>query len=236
MKYQTFYTRSVGINVDGASARWGLVRQRYDFDVDIGKIDYTRILNTSTILEFSTGFFNSIENGPPEDDTALRSIQRATYPQLNRLGQFAGQHNPLGLIPRAVFGNIPSADRTQSNDGGTAWITYDGRWPIYGNDIAINAAVNLTHTRGRHTYKMGIMREDELSQRVRHVRREFNFATTSASESNRLWVVERVLGQSPATTESMGRVPDIGASVPAWYVQDTWKVTPKSRSTSSPYV
>ena len=84
VKYQTFYTRSVGINVDGASARWGLVRQRYDFDVDIGKIDYTRILNTSTILEFSTGFFNSIENGPPEDDVALAGIQRATYPQLER--------------------------------------------------------------------------------------------------------------------------------------------------------
>ena len=72
MKYQTFYTKQVGINVAGASARWGLVRQRYDFFVDIGKIDYTRILNTSTILEFSTGFFNSVEDGPPEDDAALR--------------------------------------------------------------------------------------------------------------------------------------------------------------------
>ena len=72
VKYQTFYTRSVGINVDGASARWGLVRQRYDFYVDIAKIDYTRILNTSTILEFSTGFFNSVENGPEEDDDGAR--------------------------------------------------------------------------------------------------------------------------------------------------------------------
>ncbi len=89
MKYQTFYTKQVGINVAGASARWGLVRQRYDFFVDIGKIDYTRILNTSTILEFSTGFFNSVEDGPPEDDAALRGLQRVTYPQLNRLPQFA---------------------------------------------------------------------------------------------------------------------------------------------------
>ena len=44
VKYQTFYTKQVGINVAGASARWGLVRQRYDFFVDIGKVDYTRIL------------------------------------------------------------------------------------------------------------------------------------------------------------------------------------------------
>ena len=168
VKYQTFYTRSVGINVDGASARWGLVRQRYDFDVDIGKIDYTRILNTSTILEFSTGFFNSIENGPPEDDVAL-----ARHPARDVSAARTGSDSSQGSTTRsvsfrsAVFGNIQSADRAQSNDGGTAWVTYDGRWPIYGNDIAINAAVNLTHTRGRHTYKMGIMREDELFSQAR---------------------------------------------------------------------
>ena len=231
VKYQTFYTRSVGINVDGASARWGLVRQRYDFDVDIGKIDYTRILNTSTILEFSTGFFNSIENGPPEDDVALAGIQRATYPQLARLGQFAGQHNPLGLIPQAVFGNIQSADRAQSNDGGTAWITYDGRWPIYGNDIAINAAINLTHTRGRHTYKMGVMREDELFSQARSgtFGGQFNFAD-DALHPNRTgyaWA-NAVLGQVARYTESMGRVPDDRRQKTwAWFVQDTWKPTTK---------
>jgi hypothetical protein len=231
VKYQTFYTRSVGINVDGASARWGLVRQRYDFDVDIGKIDYTRILNSSTILEFSTGFFNSVEDGPPEDDIALAGIQRATYPQLARLGQFAGQHNPLGLIPQAVFGNIQSADRAQSNDGGTAWVTYDGRWPIYGNDIAINAAVNLTHTRGRHTYKMGLMREDELFSQARSgtFGGQFNFAD-DALHPNRTgyaWA-NAVLGQVARYTESMGRVPDDRRQKTwAWYVQDTWKPTSK---------
>ena len=231
VKYQTFYTRSVGINVDGASARWGLVRQRYDFDVDIGKVDYTRILNTSTILEFSTGFFNSVEDGPPEDDAALNSIQRATYPQLARLGQFASQHNPLGLIPSAVFGNIQSADRTQSNDGGTAWITYDGRWPIYGNDIAINAAINLTHTRGRHTYKMGVMREDELFSQARSgtFGGQFNFADDNLhpNRTGYAWA-NAVLGQVRSYQESMGRVPDDRRQKTwAWYVQDTWKITPK---------
>jgi large subunit ribosomal protein L17 len=146
------------------------------------KAGYTRILNTSTILEFSTGFFNSVESGPQEDDTALRGIQRSTYPQLARLGQFAPLHNPLGLIPQALWGNIPTADRNASNGsadaGGPAQVQYDGRWPIYGNDLAINAAVNLTHTRGRHTYKMGLMREDELFGQARSgiFGGEFNFA------------------------------------------------------------
>ena len=78
----------------------------------------------------------------------------------------------------AVFGNVQSADRSQSNDGGTAWVTFDGRWPIYGNDIAVNAAVSLTHTRGKHTYKMGVMREDELFSQARSgiFGGQFNFA------------------------------------------------------------
>jgi hypothetical protein len=231
VKYQTFYTKQVGINVAGASARWGLVRQRYDFFVDIGKIDYTRILNSSTILEFSTGFFNSVEDGPPEDDTALRGIQRATYPQLNRLGQFAGVHNPLGLIPTAQFGNVPSSDRTANNDGGTGQITYDGRWPIYGNDIAINAAINLTHTRGRHTYKTGIMREDELFSQARSgtFGGQFNFADDNQHPNRTGYAYSNaVLGQVARYVESMGRVPDDRRQRTwAWYLQDTWKVTPK---------
>ena len=231
VKYQTFYTKQVGINVAGASARWGLVRQRYDFFVDIGKIDYTRILNSSTIVEFSTGFFNSVEDGPPEDDTALRGLQRATYPQLNRLGQFAGQHNPLGLIPTAAFGRVASADRDANNDGGTGQISYDGRWPIYGNDIAINAAVNLTHTRGKHTYKIGIMREDELFSQARSgtFAGQFNFADDNQhpNRTGYAWA-NAVLGQVRSYQESMGRVPDDRRQRTwAWYLQDTWKVTPK---------
>jgi hypothetical protein len=231
VKYQTFYTKQVGINVAGASARWGLVRQRYDFFVDIGKIDYTRILNTSTILEFSTGFFNSVEDGPPEDDTALRGLQRATYPQLARLPQFAARHNPLGLIPEAQFGRVPSADRASNNDGGTGQISYDGRWPIYGNDIAVNAAINLTHTRGRHTYKLGVMREDEFFGQARSgiFAGEFDFSD-DGNHPNRTGYAwsNAVLGQIRDYTESLGRVPDDRRQRTwAWYVQDTWKMHPK---------
>jgi hypothetical protein len=235
VKYQTFYTRSVGVNVDGASARWGLVRQRYDFDVDIAKVDYTRIVNTSTIIEVSTGFFNSVEDGPEEDDAALRGIQRSTYPQIARLGQFAGQHNPLGLIPQAMFGNVPTADRNASNGsadaGGTANVQYDGRWPIYGNDIAINAAINLTHTRGRHVYKMGLMREDELFGQARSgtFAGLFNFQDdTNHPNRTGYAYANALIGQVRSYEESLGRVPDDRRQRTwAWYVQDTWKVTPK---------
>src|SRR5256885_6261458 len=76
IKYQSWYTKSVGWNVAGASSRFGLVRQRYDFTSDVGKVDYTRILGPRTVLEVNTGVFDSKENGPPEDDLALAGIQR----------------------------------------------------------------------------------------------------------------------------------------------------------------
>jgi hypothetical protein len=231
VKYQTFYTKSVGINVAGASARWGLVRQRYDFFVDQGNIDYTRIINPSTILEFTSGFFSSVEDGPPEDDTALNGIRRTTYPQLNRLGQFASANNPLGLIPTAAFGDIPTADRASSNDGGTAQVTYDGRWPITGNDVAIKVGISLTHTRGKHTYKMGIMREDELFGQARSgtFGGNFNFSDDANDPlSTRYAYSNAITGHVRSYTESLGRVPDDRRQKTwAWYGQDTWKLSQK---------
>ena len=109
------------------------------------KIDYTRILGKNTVLEVNTGVFNSHEDGPPEDDKALASIQRASFPALANLPQFAAANNPLGLIPKATWGNFQSSG---SND----WIpniSYDNRWPITGHDTAFNINLNLTHTAER---------------------------------------------------------------------------------------
>jgi hypothetical protein len=197
----------------------------------MGKVEYTRIINPSTILEFSAGFFNSVETGPPEDDKALAGIQRATYPQLNRLGQFASRNNPLGLIPRVQFGNVPSADRAMSNDGGTPQITYDGRWPITGNDIAAPVSINLTHTRGRHTYKAGVLRDDELFGQARSgtFGGEFNFQD-DANDPGRTGYAfaNAAIGHVRSYLESLGRVPDDRRQKTwAWFVQDTWKIHPK---------
>ncbi len=141
------------------------------------------------------------------------------------------RHNPLGLIPEAAFGNVPTSDRSSSNDGGTGQISYDGRWPIYGNDIAINAALNLTHTRGKHTYKMGVMREDEFFGQARSstFAGEFDFSDDN-NHPNRTGYAyaNAVLGQIRDYTESLGRVPDDRRQRTwAWYVQDTWKMHPK---------
>src|SRR4051794_6110657 len=72
IKYQKWWTKSEGYEVAGASSRWGLVRTRYDFTSDDGKVDYTRILSSRMVNEFAIGIHYTTENGPPADDTALQ--------------------------------------------------------------------------------------------------------------------------------------------------------------------
>jgi carboxypeptidase family protein len=224
-KYQSWYTKSVGWNVAGASSRFGLVRQRYDFTSDQGKLDYTRILNSRTVLEVSTGIFRSTENGPPEDDKALAGIQRSTYPALANLPQFAKLNNPLNLIPRVQFGTV------QSNSQEVPNITYDGRWPITGEDIAFAIAANLTHSRGPHTFKLGLLREHEQFGQAKSgtFGGEFSFANDGNDPNNAGFAYANAfLGHVTSYTESMGRVPDDRWQTTwAWFVQDTWKVHPK---------
>ncbi len=168
---------------------WGLVRQRYDFTADQVKIDYTRILGANTVLEAGFGMFYSTEHGPPEDDTALAGIQRASYPALANLPQFAGVHNPLNLIPKVDVRHPPEQRQHRLVPN----INYDNRWPITGARHARSIAViNLTHTRGAHTFKAGVLREHERFSQARSgiFGGEFNFsndarqsATTPASPS-----------------------------------------------------
>jgi hypothetical protein len=225
VKYQTWYTKSVGWEVAGRSAPWGLVRQRYDFTADQGKIDYTRILGPRTVLEFSTGIFYSTEAGPPEDDKALAGIQRSSFPALANLPQFAALHNPLNLIPRVQFGTL------QSNSNEVPNITYDGRWPIYGADTALSGGLNLTHTRGAHTFKMGMMDEFERFGQARSgtFGGEFSFANDGADPTNAGFAYANAfLGHVTSYTESLGRVPDNRRqNTFVWFVQDTWKVNRK---------
>lgn len=41
----------------------------------------------------------------------------------------------------------------QNNSNEVPNINYDGRWPIVGADTAIAGSLNLTHTRGSHTFQ-----------------------------------------------------------------------------------
>jgi len=227
-KYQTWYTKEVGYGVADAGllAPWGPIRTHYDFTVKQGKLDYTRIINASTILEASSGMFRSWENGPPENDEELSHIQRTSYPLLLTLGQFAPQNNPLGVIPKANFGTLQSSANLAL--GGTPFIGYDNRFPLTGSDWAFNNSISLTHTRGRHVLKAGVMREDEYfgQARASTFAGSFNFANDANDPGTTGYAyANAVIGHVRDYTEALGKPPDNRRQKTwAWFGQDTWKV------------
>lgn len=225
VKGSTWFTNSVGHNVAAASSTWGLVRQRYDFTADQLKFDYTRILGSNTVVEAGFGKFFSTELGPPEDERALAGIQRTTYPALANLPQFAGVHNPLNLIPKVTFGTLQTGS-FESPD-----IKYDNRWPLTGADTALMGVINLTHTRGAHTFKVGMLREHERFTQARSgiFGGEFNVSNVGDDPTNSGFAFANLyLGHVTNYTESMGRRPDNRWQTNwAWFVQDTWKPTAK---------
>ena len=221
IKFQKWWTKSEGFEVAGASSRWGLVRTRYDFTSDDGKVDYTRIITPHMVNEFAIGVHYTTENGPPADATALAGMQRQNR-GLGSLKQIAPGNNPLNIIPKVAFGTL------QNNSNQAADVTYDGRWPITGADTAFPISDNLTWTRNAHTLKMGILREHERFGQARsgNFGGQFDFSTDGNDPLNTNFAFANALiGHVTNYTEDMGRVPDnYYAATWSWFVQDTWKV------------
>jgi hypothetical protein len=140
------------------------------------------------------------------------------------------------LIPKVRWGtNLQSSSGTGDCGGGAVLqcsdIFYDNRWPIYGADDASAISLNLTHTRGPHTYKMGVMREREVFGQARAgiFGGEFNFRQDAADPMNTGYAFANAfIGHVTEYQESLGRRPDFRKqNTWAWFVQDTWKVNRK---------
>ena len=228
MKGQTWFTKSVGINVAGASARWGLVRQRYDFTADQAKIDYTRILGANTVLEVGAGVFDSHEDGPPEDDDAARrACSASSFPALANLPQFAAMHNPLEPDSQGDVGQLPEQrQRRLDPERHLRQPLADHRPRHRGQHRREPDA----HARRAHLQD-GVMRERENFGQARsgHLRRRVQLLQRHRAIPNNTGFAfsNALLGQVTTYTESMGRVGDNRRQTTyAWYAQDTWKVHP----------
>jgi hypothetical protein len=220
IKFQKWWTKSEGYEVAGASSRWGLVRTRYDFTSDDGKVDYTRIISPRMVNEFSIGIHYSTENGPPASADALAGMQRQNR-GLASLRQIAPANNPLNIIPKASFGTL------QNNSQQAADITYDGRWPITGADTSFPIRNDLTYTRGVHTFKFGALREHERFGQARsgNFGGTFDFSNDGNDPLRTGFAFSNAfIGHVTNYTEDMGRVPDnFYQSTWAFYAADSWK-------------
>jgi hypothetical protein len=243
IKYQNWFTKSSGWEVAGRSSPWGLVRQRYDFTADQGKVDWTRVWSPHLVMEASIGIFYSTEVGPPSDENALHSIQRA-YDRASILGdcappntcpgngslkpgplaglqQIAPRNNPLGLIPRVSLGTL------QNNSQAVPDISFDGRWPIDGADTSMPISINFTFTRTTHIFKAGVTRIYERFGQARSgtFAGQFDFSNDGNDPLNTGFALANMYtGHVTSYTESMGRVPDNRRQYTwGWFIQDTWK-------------
>jgi hypothetical protein len=247
IKRQTWFTRSVGWEVAQApgGSRWGMTRQRYDFSSDQGKLEYTRVISPNLINEMSIGIFYSTESGPPDNDLALASIQKA-YDRAAALGDCAPPRactangtlkpgplaglrqinpaiNPLGIIPKAFFGTLQNASQAVPE------INYDNRYPLSGEDTAMPITNNTTYTKGKHTVKFGALRVLEAARQARAstFAGQFNFQVDGNDPLNTNYAYANAYtGHVQTYTESMGRPPNPNRRqyLWSWYVQDTWKI------------
>ena len=206
-----------GIAVPAGTANWGLAGLHYTFTDDGIIGNWARVISPSLVNEANLGVRHSVEDGPFLSDAELAKVQRKTYNFT--LGQFFPGQNPLGIIPQASFGGVPSA----------AAITYDGRLPLRGADTLITFSDNLTWTKVNHTLKTGIYFE-----RVRNYEGatstfggNFAFArdVNNPLDSNYAYS-NAVLGNFQSYQESTARPSGEGRqSLFDFFVQDSWKVS-----------
>ncbi|HET7746449.1 MAG TPA: TonB-dependent receptor, partial [Vicinamibacteria bacterium] len=209
---------SVAAAAPGDRANWGLVPMTYVFEDTSLVGHYTRILSSSLVTEFTGGWRRGSEDHLVTDD-ALDSVRRSTIGFT--LGQFFPAANPLGIMPAAQFGGVPSND---------ARFNYDGRFPLFGDDTIWSVSNDTTWLRGSHTFKGGLYFErshnvegltaESFGGRFLFDRDAQNPLDTGHAYSNAL------LGVFREYRESSSRPPTDGYStIVEGYLQDTWKAS-----------
>ncbi len=141
------------------------------------------------------------------------------------LGQLFPQNNPLGLVPGASYGGIPSA----------AGIGYDPRFPMDDLVVAPSISDGLSVVHGYHNMKFGIYGDNAIYKQADHSGNSSftgSFTFSGANQNNPYNTgyayAEQLLGYFDQYQESSTRVNYYGdSSTFEWYAQDNWRATPK---------
>ncbi|HWB87507.1 MAG TPA: carboxypeptidase regulatory-like domain-containing protein [Bryobacteraceae bacterium] len=199
-----------------------LLPYHYNYVEDSIAFNYTRIMSTSMVNEF-TGTGRMLgELGTTGSDFPLNSVLRSDT-GLAGLGQLYPAANPLGIIPGSTFGGVSNAPS----------INYDHRFPINAGDRRWSLADNLTWTQGAHIVKMGFYFERNYSNEGYQGSGRgsfggaFNFGVdrNNPLDSNYAYS-NAILGNFDSYSESSARNKDVGINYDAaWFVQDSWKAT-----------
>ncbi|HWB86357.1 MAG TPA: TonB-dependent receptor [Bryobacteraceae bacterium] len=210
-----------GYNIGGggSGASWDELKTTNRFTDDGYVINLTHTFSPVTVNESSFGVHHSVQNIFPYDQASIDKVSKTALGMT--LPQIYPQLNPLNLLPWASFGGIT----------GAASFTWDQRFPTKSADTIFDYTNNLTHTHGAHILKAGIYYE-----RTRYFGGlwgtnfgSYDFSSdannpldTRYAYSNALLGVFRSYQESNTRVETNGR-----GNTLDWFVQDTWKVTPR---------
>jgi len=205
-----------GYAVPAGAANWGMFQQHYTF-LDRGVLgSHTHVFSSNLVNELRVGVRRSNEDGPPID-----ALDRVTRDGIGfGLGQLYPQNNPLSIMPQARYAALPP-------DSTVAAFTYDGRFPITGDDTVFSISNDATYVRGAHTIKAGAYyeydRNIEGAQGVFAGNYIFTRDTNNPLDTNYAYA-NGLLGIFQEYTESSTRPETRGrAHIFDVFAQDTWK-------------
>ncbi|MFN0101420.1 MAG: carboxypeptidase regulatory-like domain-containing protein [Bryobacteraceae bacterium] len=200
------------------NSNWDQLYHHYLFKTDQIQTSYTKVIRPNIINEAQFGYRKLGEIG---DATSADAFDRVTRSKvgLGGLGQLYPDGNPLGIIPQANFGGVPSA----------ANIAYDGRLPIDAKDWRWNYSNNLSWIHGAHSLKFGMSGEYQMNSEGPRSNFGGNFAfdrnVNNPLDSNYAYS-NAILGNYSTYTESSTRTTGLARqAIFEWFAQDSWKAT-----------
>ncbi len=218
VKYNAWREDQKGWAVSAGNSNWGWMPSHYLNGTHAPVLAGTRILNRSTILEFSTRMTRWTEDGTPLDNADLDRLNRTkagfAVPQI-----YAGG-NPLNLVPNMTFGGggVSSPIGTSLN----------ARFPLRGAETTFFTDVTVTKTYGPHTTKFGYYNEFWRAIKgesgVWNGTYDFTVDSANPGDTNHPFA-NALVGSFKSYRESNTRPPLYENTVShEWYVQDNWKI------------
>ena len=213
--YSFYLDRQNGWQVATTSANWNQLPRTYWTDPKLFVLRYNFIATPTLVNELTLG-----GNGRKEgEDIVPDLLDRNTR---SKIGFVAGQYspgvNPLGLIPNATFGGVPSP----------ANLFLDNRTPLLSTRMNIPLSDNLTKIYGGHVLKTGMLAERIFS--TANAANPFNGSYSFARDVNNpldsgYAYSNAAFGVFSSYTEQLKRNTNTSwFTYVEGYVQDTWKV------------
>jgi hypothetical protein len=218
-----FSSKQTGSEITAGPPDWGFYNGTYEFGDNSISGGWNKVIGAAIVNELTGGFGRRTEGFGVGDENDWTRLRRSDVGY--SLAQFNPQLNPLGLIPRANFGSLP----TTGGDG------VDLNYPDRIGDTAVDYVASIRNTmtwvRDKHTFKFG----GYLEYLENHESRGGNWAgqfTFNRNASNPLdsnyTYANALLGVFSEYTESSRPGDSFNRGfLSEWFAQDTWKATNK---------